>query len=86
MKVKNKVLVELIVPDIDKKYNLFLPANKKIGTITSLIIKAINDTSGGNYELESTLCLYSRLSGTTYDANLILRQTNIRNGTVLILM
>ena len=29
----NKVLVTIIVPLIEKKYEVFLPANKKIGEI-----------------------------------------------------
>ena len=29
--MKNKVLVKLIVPDIDETYDIFLPINKKIG-------------------------------------------------------
>ena len=34
---KNKILVELEIPTIEKKYDLFIPINKKIGTIKSLI-------------------------------------------------
>ena len=29
--MKNKVLVQLIIPEIDKKYDVLLPINKKIG-------------------------------------------------------
>ena len=31
--MKNKVLIELIVPEIDEKYNLYIPINKRIGNI-----------------------------------------------------
>ena len=34
----NKILIELEIPLIEKKYDLFIPINKKIGTIKSSII------------------------------------------------
>ena len=30
-KMKNKVLVELIVPELEEKYDVYIPVNKKIG-------------------------------------------------------
>ena len=38
---KNKILIELEVPLIEKKYVLFIPINKKVGTVKSLIEKAL---------------------------------------------
>ena len=35
--MKNKILIELEIPLIEKKYDLFIPVNKKVGTIKSLI-------------------------------------------------
>ena len=31
--MNDKVNVEIIVPEIEEKYNILLPVNKKIGTI-----------------------------------------------------
>ena len=41
--MKNKVLVELIVPQIDEKYNVYIPINKKIGNVIVLLNKAISE-------------------------------------------
>ena len=41
--MKNKVLVEIEVPEIDENYSVYLPANKKMGNIIILLNKAIND-------------------------------------------
>ena len=84
--MQNKVLVELIVPAIDEKYNLFLPINKRIGNIIILLNKALEDMLNGNYIPNDKACLYDKITGEYYDANIILRESNIRNGSVLILI
>ena len=40
--MKNKVLVKVIIPDIDESYDIFLPISKKVGEAIILIVKAIN--------------------------------------------
>ena len=34
---KNKILIELEIHIIEKKYDLFIPINKKVGTIKKLL-------------------------------------------------
>lgn len=82
--MNNKVLVELLVPELDIKYNIFLPVNKKINNIINLLIKSIKDLTGK--ELSNNVCLYSKETGLKYDENLILLNTDIRNSSVLILI
>ena len=38
----NKVLVKLVVPEIDMKYDLYLPISKKIGNIINLLSSSMN--------------------------------------------
>ena len=41
--MKNKILIELIVPEIDEKYNIYIPINKKVGNVIVLLEKAVKD-------------------------------------------
>ena len=84
--MNNKVIVEILVPEIEETYTVFLPINKKIGNILVLITKAINDLSNGNYELTNQNALYNRATGEKYSLNSILRETDIRNGSKLVLL
>ncbi len=34
--MKNKILVEIIVPDIDQSYEVFIPINRKVGSVIEL--------------------------------------------------
>ena len=83
--LKNKVLVEVVVPDIDQKFNVYLSINKKIGNVIMLLNKAINDLDE-NFEPKKNNSLYNRETGERYKPNTLIYNTNIRNGTTLILI
>ncbi len=82
----NKVLVTIIVPLIEKKYEVFLPANKKIGEIVTLLSKGLVEVSNGYYIITNKERLYNRVNGKEYNNNQILKNTDIRHGTWLVFM
>ncbi len=84
--MKNKVLVDLIVPEIDEEYSVYLPINKKMGNIIILLNKAIYELTNGDFELSSTNSLYNKDTCERYSFDTLLFNTNIRNGTRLILI
>lgn len=84
--MKNKVLVEVIVPEIEEKYDIFLPVNKRIGNIIILLCRAINEFTNGTYLGDTTVSLYNNVTGDKYNIDDILRNTDIRNGSILVLM
>lgn len=84
--MKNKVLVEVKVPSIEEKYDVYLPVNKKIGNVIILLCKAVNDFTHGIYVGNTSVNLYNDHTGEKYDIDLLLRNTDITNGSVLVLM
>ncbi|MBQ9019665.1 MAG: hypothetical protein IJ097_05085 [Bacilli bacterium] len=83
---KNKILIELEVPLIEKKYDLFIPINKKVGTVKSLIEKALIELTDNYYEIKEDTNLYSKDTGNIYDVNLTIRDTDLQNGSRIILL
>jgi hypothetical protein len=84
--MENKVLVELVVPIIEKQYDIYLPVNRRVGNAIGLIIKGINEFNNGDYEFDSSISLYNSFTGVKYNNNDLIRKTDIRNGSKLILM
>ena len=82
----NKVLVSLFVPEIGITYDLYLPVNKKMGNIIILLNKAINEISNGSYKIDSNNLLYNVETKKIYDPDILLANTDIRNGTKLLLI
>lgn len=84
--MKNKVLVELVVPTIESTFDIYLPINKRIGNIITLLNKTVSELSDGCYEGTATTSLYNRETSQKYEINTLLYNTDIRNGTTLILL
>lgn len=80
----NKVLVNLYVSELEKEFEIFLPANKTIGEIIILISKALYDFSNGYYNYKNTERIYNKETREKYDLNIILKDSTIRNGSELI--
>lgn len=84
--MKNKILIELEVPLIEKKYDLFIPINKKVGTIKSLIEDELVQLTEGSYKKEESTNLYSKETGIIYEVNKTIRDTDLKNGSRVILV
>ena len=82
----NEVLVKLYVPMIDEQYDIWIPVNKKIHTITRLLVKSVNELTRGYYLPTKMPYLYDKISAKVFDINLRVIDTEIRNGTELIMI
>ena len=84
--MKNKILVELIVPDIDETFDVYIPVNRKIGNIIVLFVKSVKELSNGIYVGTEKTSLYDISTGDKYPINVLVRETNIRNASKIIMM
>lgn len=83
---KNKILIELEIPLIEKNYDLFIPINKKVGTIKTLIEDALIDLTDNAYTPKEESNFYSKETGEIYDVNKTIRDTDLKNGSRIILI
>ena len=84
--MNNKILIELEIPLIEKRYDLFIPINKKIGTIKNLIENARVELTDSAYVPKDDSNFYSKEIGEIFDVNKTVRDTNLRNGSRIILI
>lgn len=84
--MKNKVLIKLIVPEINTSYDLFIPVNELVWKVNKLIVKAVSDLSNGALDTTKPYLLINQSTGKIYQNNDIIINTEIRNSTELILL
>lgn len=84
--MQNKFLIELIVPEMEISYSLYIPVSKRIGDIINLLCKAISEFTNGQFKYSEKTCLYNSLTGEKYRINDIVYATTIRNGDQLVLL
>ncbi len=82
----NKILVIVYVPLIELKYEIYIPINKKIGTVKDLIVKSINEMSDNSLNTNRVLKLYNNDTGDVLPNNIYVKDSNMVNGTTLVLI
>ena len=82
----NKILLEVSIPSIEKSYDVFVPVSKHIGTIKTLIEKGIIDLTDHDYVTYDDVNLYSKETGQVYDVNMRIIDSDLKNGSRLILL
>ena len=84
--MNNKILITINVPLLSKSYDIFIPINKKIGTVKNLIENALVELTDSAYVPKDDSNFYSKETGEIFDVNKTVRDTNLRNGSRIILI
>ena len=84
--MNNKVLVKIIIPEIEETYDVFLPINLKVGNIIKKLGDTICEISDNSFVNNNKRCLYNRYTGFRYEFNSLIAETDIRNDSILILI
>ena len=84
--MKNKVLIKLFIPELDSTYDVFIPVNEVMWKIKKLLLKVVSDISGIQMDKNLECILMNKTTCQVYGNNEILIQTDIRNGTELLLI
>lgn len=82
----NKILIRVYVPQLEKKYDIWIPINKTVYTIIYSITKGIDSLNKISIENDYIMNLYNRENSETYDLEKKIIDTDIRNGTELIII
>lgn len=83
--MENKILVNLIMPELDSNFDVFIPVNELVWKVVKLSIKSISDLTTINLDMGKDYILINKNSGIIYKNNDVIINTDIRNGSELIL-
>lgn len=85
--MKNKVMIKVIFPSIDREYDIKIPVNEIMWKVNKLIVKAIYDMNGISVDIrEDNFVMINRTTGMIYDNNTVVIDTDIRNGTEIVFL
>lgn len=83
--MNNKYNVQLIVPSLYKRYDILIPTNKTVGETIYLLKEALKILTKNSYTIETNLNLYNANDGCVYELDYFISETNIKNGSILVL-
>lgn len=81
-----KILVSLFVPSVQEKYDLFVPADLEIGTLSSVLANGVHDLCNGRYCVSEKEMLLRTSPDAVLNPNKTLSEYDINDGTGLILI
>ena len=84
--LKNKVLVKILVPELEVSYDIFIPVNEVVWKINKLLVKSISDLTDIKLDVNSRYALINKDNGKVYDNNELIINTDIRNSSELFLI
>lgn len=82
----NKLVVEVYLPAAQQKYDVRLPANAPLSTLTQLVGQVVSQASEGVYIADEGSVLLDRERGTIFDINMTPRELGLKNGSRLMLI
>lgn len=83
--MKSKVIIKAIFPSLDKCYDIKIPVNEILWKVSKLLAKAVYDINGINIDImNSSFVLMNKTSGTIYDLNTTVIDSDIRNGAEIV--
>ncbi len=84
--IENKVLVSVNVPSLEQKFDVYVPVNRKVYSVINMFKLALYELSLGTFDIKKNYVLYNALTGSIYDMNALVRNTDIRNDSIIILL
>ena len=80
-----RVYIALDIPILDEKYELLVPIDRRIHDLIDILRENIKGLKEDYYK-ERIPNIYNKSSGMLYDMNLIIKDSDIKTGTRLILL
>lgn len=84
--MKDKVLIKLNVFEFDESFDVFIPVNEVLWKVKAMLVKCVSDLEFLPFNPRDEFVLLNKNNGHIYQNNDIIINTDIRNGTELVLM
>lgn len=82
--MNNKVLVEIDVPILERKFSCFIPVGKTVHQVCVLLAQGLKELSDGAFD-KNDVILYNAY-GNPITKNTLIKDSEITNGSVLIVI
>lgn len=80
-----RVYIIIEAPILDKKYELLVPIDRRIHNLLAVLKQAIPELST-DYYANNTPLLYNKTTGRLYNMNTVIKESDIKTGTRLVLI
>ena len=83
--MENKIILEVEIPLIEKKYEVFVPVGKSMKKVMFLIQKSINQLTNGEYQINEKANAYFKGNGNIILQDKLVKETGLQNGSKIVI-
>lgn len=84
--MNNKILINVVVPSLEMRYEAYIPINKRISYVIKQIETALKELTNGYYPVKEGTVMIDQNSGNAYDVNITIKESKMINGSTVILI
>ncbi len=81
-----QVLVKIYFPIIEENFEVYVPTTKTVSYVARMAQKAIFDNYNKKYNLDGKKIVCNKITGQIYELDKLIIDTDIRNGTKLVII
>lgn len=82
----NRITVEIFLPAAERTFDVSIPTDMRLMQVTELAAKTLTELSGGLYRADAASTLCDRESGAFLNANMMIWELGLQNGSQLMLI
>ena len=83
----NKYLITVEIPTMELEYDLYIPNNKKVGTIKKYILESIANLSDDSFVKElNEVRMMNKETASELNNNVYVKDSGIKNGSKIIII
>ena len=81
----NKYLVNIYIPLLEEKFDVMIASSKRVKDVIYYVSSIVSNLTDNEFKVKN-YSLINRLTGNVYDSSLLIADTDIANGTELIII
>ena len=81
-----KILINLFVPSVQEKYDLFVPSDLEIGVLTGILANGVRDLCNGRYCISEKEMLIKTSPDVVLNPKKTLSEYDVNDGVKLVLI
>lgn len=82
----NKILINFIIPSIDRDFDLEVPINIGVNTLIDLLQKSVKELTNNAFIIKDNVKLYDKNTGDLINKNNIVKDSGMTNGSCIMLI
>lgn len=80
------VLIKIYFPTLEEEFEVYIPTTKTLNYVARMAQKAIVDNYNNNYKIKERPIICNKVTGQIYERDKLIIDTDIRNGSKLIIV